>query len=185
MNRIKNINDSELVSIFPEAKRFIPQKLKEWRARLKEIEDVIEFNLILIRASTKDEFSRWFMIELVKMDVEPALLEATRQIQRLKHLKAVSEGKSPNVDFREAVERAKAVPILEVAESLKLKRSGENFKGICPFHPDKDPSFYVYPETNSFYCFGCHKAGDVIALAEHLFGLSFKDAVCRLGDFNG
>ena len=38
---------------------------------------------------------------------------------------------------------------------VELKRAGRMEKGLCPFHNEKTPSFYVYPETSSFYCFGC------------------------------
>lgn len=51
------------------------------------------------------------------------------------------------------------------------KRRGitiRNNKALCPFHPDKNPSLVFYPETNSFYCFGCHVGGDVIEFYRRL-----------------
>ena len=51
---------------------------------------------------------------------------------------------------------------------VSLKRSGRNSKGLCPFHSEKTPSFTVYPDTASFYCFGCQAGGDVIGLSEEL-----------------
>jgi DNA primase len=59
------------------------------------------------------------------------------------------------------------VSILEVVnEYATLKKAGLYFKGICPFHHEKTPSFTVSPHRNIFYCFGCHSGGDVIAFIE-------------------
>lgn len=58
-----------------------------------------------------------------------------------------------------------------VRSYVPLKRAGRTAKALCPFHSEKTPSFVVYPENQSFYCFGCGKGGDVIRFimeAEHL-----------------
>lgn len=58
-----------------------------------------------------------------------------------------------------------------VSSYTHLKRAGRTLKGLCPFHSEKTPSFVVYPENNSFYCFGCAAGGDIITfikMAEHL-----------------
>lgn len=58
-----------------------------------------------------------------------------------------------------------------VSRYTNLKRSGRNLSGLCPFHSEKSPSFVVYPENNSFYCFGCGAGGDIVTfvrMAEHL-----------------
>jgi hypothetical protein len=54
------------------------------------------------------------------------------------------------------------VNILEVVSPhVTLRRAGKSYKGLCPFHSEKTPSFTVDPERGFFYCFGCHKGGDV------------------------
>lgn len=53
---------------------------------------------------------------------------------------------------------------------------------LCPFHSEKTPSFRVYPNGKGWYCFGCHKGGDVLNLAVELYGVGFSDACKRLSD---
>ena len=48
-----------------------------------------------------------------------------------------------------------------ISQYVNLKRRGKNLVGLCPFHSEKTPSFTVYPENGSFYCFGCGVGGDV------------------------
>ena len=79
-------------------------------------------------------------------------------------------------------------PIKNVVEKyLQIKRRGHLYTGLCPFHSEKTPSFTVYQDTQSFYCFGCGKSGDVITLVMELKNLTFKQAVNYLikGTENG
>lgn len=69
-----------------------------------------------------------------------------------------------------------------VSEYVKLKRSGASWKGLCPFHNEKSPSFFVHPERGFFHCFGCGASGDVFAFLIRLEGLSFPDAARRLAE---
>lgn len=69
-------------------------------------------------------------------------------------------------------------PIDEIASSyVNLKRRGKNLLGLCPFHNEKTPSFNIYPENNSFYCFGCNKGGSVFQFVMGVENLAFTDAV--------
>jgi len=61
-----------------------------------------------------------------------------------------------------------------------LKRAGLNWKGVCPFHADTDPSFNVNPERQFFHCFGCGASGDVFEFVRRIEGLGFVEAVERL-----
>jgi len=70
-------------------------------------------------------------------------------------------------------------------EGLQLKKLGKNFKGLCPFHDEKTPSFIVNPEKQIFHCFGCGEHGDVIDFVMKLHSLSFKDALKHLGMKSG
>lgn len=72
-------------------------------------------------------------------------------------------------------------PITEVVSSyVQLKRAGRLMKGLCPFHSEKTPSFVVYEESNSYYCFGCGAGGDVITFVRAIDNLDYMDAVRML-----
>lgn len=122
------LTERELLKIFPEAKGIIPEKLKEWKGREKEIKGVIRHNLKIVRNRVKDKFSRWFWREAIKMEVANELLENNSQIQRLKRLSNIPKGMlpSPKILTQEKIERARSPPILEIAQSfLKLRKQGE------------------------------------------------------------
>lgn len=64
-----------------------------------------------------------------------------------------------------------------VGESISLKRAGQNFKGLCPFHQEKTPSFIVSPSRQSFHCFGCGKGGDCFTWMMEREGMTFPEAL--------
>lgn len=64
-----------------------------------------------------------------------------------------------------------------VGEYVKLRKSGANWSALCPFHKEKSGSFYLYPATASYYCFGCHEHGDVFTFLMKMDNVSFPEAV--------
>jgi len=64
-----------------------------------------------------------------------------------------------------------------VGEYVRLKKSGQNFTGLCPFHGEKTPSFAVHPVKQIFHCFGCGKGGDVFSFVMEMEKCQFPDAV--------
>jgi DNA primase len=68
---------------------------------------------------------------------------------------------------------------------VKLKRQGNSFMGLCPFHGEKTPSFSVSQDKQMYYCFGCHAGGDVIQFVKIMEGLSFHDALASLAERAG
>ncbi|MCI7334848.1 MAG: DNA primase [Oscillospiraceae bacterium] len=69
-----------------------------------------------------------------------------------------------------------------VSGYVQLKRRGKNLVGLCPFHNEKTPSFTVYPESGSFYCFGCGAGGEVVSFIRRAENLDFTEAVRFLCD---
>ncbi|MEY8372891.1 DNA primase [Merdimmobilis hominis] len=64
-----------------------------------------------------------------------------------------------------------------ISSYVPLKRTGRNLKGLCPFHSEKTPSFTVYPENQSFYCFGCGAGGDVVTFIRKIENLEYVEAL--------
>ncbi len=64
-----------------------------------------------------------------------------------------------------------------IGSYVSLKRAGTNVKGLCPFHSEKTPSFTVFPQENSFYCFGCGVGGNAITFIRQIEHLDYPDAV--------
>lgn len=81
---------------------------------------------------------------------------------------------------------AEQVDIIAVIGSrVPLKRAGRNYKGLCPFHSEKTPSFTVSPERQAYYCFGCQKGGGVINFIMDYENLDFLAAIENLADSQG
>src|SRR3989338_294105 len=72
-----------------------------------------------------------------------------------------------------------------VSQYVQLKKNGRNFKGLCPFHSEKTPSFIVSPEKQICHCFGCNKGGDIFVFIQELEGISFVEALEVLADRAG
>ena len=86
-------------------------------------------------------------------------------------------------DITEIRER---VDMLElVGAKVQLKRSGKNWKGLCPFHTEKTPSFYVYPESGNYVCFSCGEKGDAFTWLQKTEGMDFPDALEQLAARTG
>ena len=64
-----------------------------------------------------------------------------------------------------------------VSSYVNLKHRGSNFTGLCPFHSEKTPSFTIYPDSGSYYCFGCGAGGDVITFIMQIENLDYMEAV--------
>src|SRR5438105_2605841 len=86
------------------------------------------------------------------------------------------------------VEQIKAkIDIIDlVGETVKLKRSGRSYSGLCPFHSEKTPSFHVFPETQSWHCFGaCGTGGDIFNFIMKRDRVEFVEALQMLAQRAG
>lgn len=82
------------------------------------------------------------------------------------------------IKYRNEIESA-------ISQYVNLKRRGKNLVGLCPFHSEKTPSFTVYPENGSFYCFGCGVGGDVITFTGLIENLDYIESVKLLAEKSG
>jgi DNA primase len=96
-------------------------------------------------------------------------------------------GQAGVADSTGTIERIKQK--LDIVETIgavvPLRKSGKAFKGLCPFHSERTPSFYVFPETATWRCFGCGEGGDVFTFVERQQGLDFRDTLLLLADRAG
>ncbi|MBN2398706.1 MAG: DNA primase [Candidatus Aminicenantes bacterium] len=75
------------------------------------------------------------------------------------------------------------ISIVDVAALyVSLKPAGKYYKALCPFHSEKTPSFFVYPEKNSFSCYGCNRFGDIFTLVQEMENIGFVEAMHFLAD---
>lgn len=165
-----------LYETFPDAwQDIIPAKIKELQGDRQDL--CSKINQTLKGTQATDAVTQMLVRECVKYFWIPDLFELERHISRLKRLLIIQEVGSKNM--RRYIDLAKQNPILDVAtrNGLTHRRSGKSYAARCPFHDDHSPSLHLYPESNSFYCFGCQKGGDVIHFVQDLLHLTFVEAV--------
>ena len=85
----------------------------------------------------------------------------------------------PEDTINEIRDRADIVEV--VSRFVELCRAGSNYKGLCPFHEEKTPSFNVNADRQIFHCFGCGQGGNVFTFLMEMEGVSFPEAVRSLG----
>ncbi|HSW89910.1 MAG TPA: CHC2 zinc finger domain-containing protein, partial [Patescibacteria group bacterium] len=64
-----------------------------------------------------------------------------------------------------------------IGQYVRLTKSGKNFRGLCPFHGEKTPSFFVTPELGRYKCFGCGESGDIFTFIQKYENVSFGESL--------
>lgn len=78
------------------------------------------------------------------------------------------------------IDKAKSDIFATVSKYVELEKSGKEYRGLCPFHSERTPSFSVMPEKGAYYCFGCGAGGDPIDFVSNFENIGFRDAVQRI-----
>jgi DNA primase len=81
--------------------------------------------------------------------------------------------------------KAKIDVVEEVGLVVALQKSGKAFKGLCPFHNERSPSFYVFAETQTWHCFGCNEGGDIFTFVQKQQSMEFREALHYLAEKAG
>jgi hypothetical protein len=81
---------------------------------------------------------------------------------------------------QDRIDQARSRIVKVVSPDVSLKRNGKGLTGLCPFHQERTPSFYVFLDSLSYHCFGCGAHGDAISYLMHTRRLDFHDAVAQL-----
>ena len=158
---------------------FAPIFLRKCKEKLESLCNMeISF---LDRAKTEDE--KLFVLAFID-DAKKKLKEEIRYLELLLGVSKARDTKGARTNLKVLKERARQYPICDLAANLGLspKRVGKNFVILCPFHKEKNPSCFLYPESNTFHCFGCNRHGDVIKFYMDITGKGFTEAVDYLGN---
>jgi hypothetical protein len=170
------------LEVFPGAKsEYILPKIRKVEAEIA----CIERDASTVLSQSRKIEDGWFIWEVFKADDVRRLMDLKRELYRLKRY--LPQPKSVGRVDQERIDRAKEYPILQVAELgiKKIKKCGGTYRCLCPYHEERTPSFFLYPQANTFYCFGCQVHGDAISLTEKLQNLSFIEAVKYLSPVYG
>ena len=92
-----------------------------------------------------------------------------------------------NSNNNELITQIKSALLIEdiIGEKIRLRPSSRGFMGLCPFHQEDTPSFHVYTDTQSYYCFGCHEAGDIFTFTMKTENMNYPEALRLLADRAG
>ena len=81
--------------------------------------------------------------------------------------------------------KAKIDVVEEIGLVVALQKSGKSYKGHCPFHNERTPSFHVFAESQTWRCFGCNEGGDVFTFVEKQQGIDFRETLHYLAEKAG
>lgn len=165
INQITTAFPEECASIIPSANRRLKCDLKPYRDALKRIRN----------KHFPSEAER-FLIKVAIMYHRPERIEGIIRFNEsvLRSLQAPQDDKITD----DMIERAKIVDILRLYDFEGVKQSHGRTQTCCPFHNDQHPSFMIYHNNNSYYCFSnCKAGGDSIQFVRKLHGFTFPAAV--------
>jgi len=117
------------------------------------------------------------------VQAEPLLIHfmaTDPDVKRINALKLYLRLTEPSTGDKLDIDRARSVPIESMYDFQKQKRTGKRIHCCCPFHQDTNPSFVIYLDSNSYFCFSGCGGGDAITFTMHLYDINFLSAIKRL-----
>ena len=170
----------ELLAIFPEAKKIVREKLKDWEWEKEFLLMTETIPLFKKINALPDKFSRWFW-KMSYSYLAGGYREIASHLRRLGRLQMLLANPSGAVDFEKAKLLAKETPIRDLYDFQKVRhsRAGIGFTALCPFHDDKNPSFEVFND-NKFRCWSCGEHGDSIDFIQKHANKTYPEAVMQL-----
>lgn len=173
--------DMGWIEIFPEARVTIPDKIKDWENIAKVAQEQIKKELVIMEEKSTEQ-NREFLRAVIKY-TSPAVREFAIARRRISNLKFLLPNKSNGSrrKWETSLTKAKERDLIEITEhyGMKLRKTGNTYQTLCPFHSEKTPSFHIYPPFR-FICFGCNVKGDTIEFIKLMHKCDFKDAVYKL-----
>lgn len=180
----RRLTDKELLDAFPDIKESLPGEIAGQERDLKYLKHQLAWRLHRLEEAHLPEFDYWFTKESIMQQLGGEIKKLEKNIATNKRLLMISEGKKIEGWIGEdEIRQAQQIPI-ESLLGIEFKKCGKMLKALCPLHNEKTPSFYIYPETNTCWCFGCQQGGDSIKFVMLLHGFNFKQAVRALLEGN-
>ncbi len=170
--------DRQLLDIFSEIKPELPKFIDAREIEDRNLQIRIGSQITAIYNEYKELGDRIIARETLKTGLGQDMYSNRKQLSRLRRLQNLASGdtgKKGGVSDQD-IKAALDVPIETLFEG-RLRKTGKTLTGLCPFHQEKHSSFYIYPATNSYYCFGCNCGGNSINFTINLNGLNFVSAV--------
>jgi len=169
------LKPSEIVSAFPEGAAISKRLASVEYDKIKHIEKVM--SEVYNNATYDDLTKEFFILVLKEIYLKPSIKKYNQ------YKRSFDMYDSSCDDRRINLAKAKNVPIEDLHSFGKIKSSRNKIFCKCPFHDEKNSSFVIYTETNTFHCFGCMAGGDSIAFVMKMHNKSFVDAIHYLNKF--
>ena len=160
-------------------------KLKECLVLQQELNDYQEFHdawVAVADGTARNKSMAYLRMEVIEL--RQAALD--KEKKKWKELLRQHLGVKPSVVYEsDDLTEVKTVPIQDLVSLDKIHEAGGKIVAICPFHTEKTGSFTIYPETNSWYCYGCTEGGDNISFIQQYHSVTFREAINIIKPYGG
>jgi len=176
------LTQAEVLETFAtDAKQIIPALIGELTSRRRMLVTRIGDAVALIHVESEDEAFRYYWTLWLALNEGEELQALDANLARHHRMLSAITGKPVPAGrlTDSSIETARDYPIQDLFD-VNFRRSGNRLVGLCPFHAEKSPSFYVFLSQNRAHCFGCQKSVDSISAYMELNGCDFKAAVLAL-----